>query len=52
MNYDNETQANIFRINCRNYVFIEHIGFSDPIKVTIHYSPTLALWAALANGPT
>ena len=24
----------------------------DTIKVTIHYSPTLALGAALANGPT
>ena len=51
MDYDNETQANLFRIDYRN-VFIEHVGFSHPIKVSIHYSPILASWAALANGPT
>ena len=52
MDYESETQANIFRIDCRNYVFIKYVNFSDPIKVANHYSPTLASWAVLANGPT
>ena len=52
MDYDNETQANIFRIDCRNCVFIEHVDFNDAMKVTIHYSPTLAPRAVIANGPT
>ena len=50
MEYENETQANLFRIDYRNCVFIVNFAYSDTIKVTIHYLPTLALWAVLANG--
>ena len=52
MDYDNETQSNLFRIDCRNCVFIEHVDFRDTMKVTIHFSPTLASRSVLANEPT